>query len=198
MNNEIEADEETQKQYEIEDSYDDLDKKTKKKVKGIEGRNDLWINHLHKSKAENSINEQKIKPVGKEEEWEDCEDYDENYEDLEEIEEEDYEEEKKIEKKTEVKSKINGLSELSETILAREDPLNILKTFEVNKNVKMKYYDENGLLVDGYDYYQHIAKKDTEGTVTMVYNAEYEYPPQLKPDIDYQPEEMNAERKKNL
>lgn len=29
--------------------------------------------------------------------------------------------------------------------------------------VKMKKYDENGLLIDGYDYYQHIAKDKPEG-----------------------------------
>ena len=58
----------------------------------------------------------------------------------------------------------------------------------------MKYYDENGLLIDGYDYYQHIAKKNTEGVVAVVYNAEYEKPPELKPDLDYQPNEMTPER----
>ena len=37
--------------------------------------------------------------------------------------------------------------------------------------VKMKKYDENGILVDGYNYYQHIAKDDGVGEVKCVLTA---------------------------
>ena len=234
-NFEVDADEEIDRKVRFEDEDDEEDmgqKKKKSKSKGIEQRDDLWINQINKGKATNSIEkkteaqeedwediiEKKTKKtVEKEEEWEEWEDFGE-YEEIEEIVEEENEENEEEEEKKEEKNEKNAtkeknakneklkekseeiqkLSQLSAKILEREDPINILKNFEVNKNVKMKYYDENGLLVDGYDYYQHIAKKDSEGVVSFVYNAEYEKPPELKPDFDYLPEEMTPERKKSI
>jgi len=35
----------------------------------------------------------------------------------------------------------------------------------------MKKYDENGIIIDGYDYYQHIAKDNPEGEVRAVLTA---------------------------
>ena len=32
-----------------------------------------------------------------------------------------------------------------------------VRKLEISKDVKMKLYDENGLPIDGYDYYQHFA-----------------------------------------
>jgi len=43
--------------------------------------------------------------------------------------------------------------------------------------VKMKKYDENGILVDGYNYYKHIAKDDGVGEVKCVLTASYKKPP---------------------
>jgi len=175
-----------------------LGKKKKKVLKGIEAREDLWINQLRKNKenAQNTtMNPQEKKKTIGEEEWEDFDDDDVEYE-IEEYEEEEEENEEESKEKTEEKPKENPkkLPALAEKMLEREDPINIPKNFAVNPNVKMKYYDENGLLIDGYDYYQHIAKKNTEGVVAVVYNAEYDNPPELKPDLDYQPNEMTAER----
>ena len=221
-NYEIEADEDIENSKDGEEDIDNPTvKKKKNKANSIEGRTDLWINHLKKAKEEVQIQSkpQEKKKAVKDEEWEDCGE-EEEWEEFEDIEEDDAEleeEEKNIngeknikqgkimkvekitneEKNTKEEKNIpkQKLSELSEKMLSAPDPINILKNFEVNPNVKMKYYDENGLLIDGYDYYQHIAKKDSAGVVQVVYNAEYEQPPELKPDFDYQPEEMTPERK---
>lgn len=165
--------------------------KSKKKMKGIEGRSDLWINHLNKNRsATEKSNEKKSNKLKEEEdEWEDCEEIQE--------EEEEYKgsnEEKDKTEEAKNQTQTTHLSELSEKLLAMKDPLNILENFSVNPNVKMKYYDENGFLIDGYDYYQHVAKKNNEGVVACVFNANYETPPELKPDLDYQPNEMTPER----
>ena len=61
------------------------------------------------------------------------------------------------EKKLEEPLKNVGLSGLAEKILKLDHPVNLQENFEINPEVKMKYYDDNGLLIDGYDYYQHIA-----------------------------------------
>ena len=212
----IDGDDEHDKQEE-EEIPSGYEKKAKKGLKGVEGRADLWINQLNKQKAEAVKEQEKGKKEEKkgDDEWEDCgeegEDYEEieieegeeDEEDLEEIgEEENKDMGRKEEKMMEIlkKEKENQekekekLPEIAVKMLEREDPINIPQNFEINPNIKMKYYDENGLLIDGYDYYQHIAKKNTEGVVAVVYNAEYEKPPELKPDLDYQPNEMTAER----
>jgi hypothetical protein len=41
----------------------------------------------------------------------------------------------------------------------------------------MKKYDENGLLIDGYDYYQHIASDVPQGELKVVLTAQYKKPP---------------------
>lgn len=41
----------------------------------------------------------------------------------------------------------------------------------------MKKYDENGILIDGYDYYQHIAKDLPSGELVAHLQAEYKRPP---------------------
>lgn len=165
--------------------------KSKKKMKGIEGRSDLWINHLNKNRSttENSNEKKPNKLKEEEDEWEDCEEIQEGEEEY----KENIEEKEKTEE-TKNQTQNVHLSELSEKLLAMKDPLNILENFSVNPNVKMKYYDENGFLIDGYDYYQHVAKKNNEGVVACVFNANYETPPELKPDLDYQPNEMTPER----
>lgn len=52
-----------------------------------------------------------------------------------------------------------------EVLIKKEENIG-LKDEDINSNlynfsneiVEMKKYDENGILIDGYDYYQHIAK----------------------------------------
>lgn len=164
--------------------------KKKAKIKGIEGRSDLWINHLNKARSitEKSNESKTSNKLTEEDEWEDCDEIQE--------EEEEYKEQRSAEKEKLTKNKTQNvhLSEISEKVLAMKDPVNILENFSVNPNVKMKYYDENGFLIDGYDYYQHVAKKNKEGVLACVFNANYEIPPELKTDLDYQPNEMTPER----
>lgn len=66
---------------------------------------------------------------------------------------------KVIEEKTKLEEQLKNieLSGLAEKILKLDHPVNLKENFEINPEVKMKYYDDNGLLIDGYDYYQHIA-----------------------------------------
>ena len=58
----------------------------------------------------------------------------------------------------------------------------------------MKKYDENGILVDGYNYYKHIAKDDGVGEVKCVLTASYKKPPQLAPDYDFIPDGKNKDQ----
>ena len=54
-------------------------------------------------------------------------------------------------KKLEEQLKNAELSGLAEKILKLDHPVNLKENFEINPEVKMKYYDDNGLLIDGYD-----------------------------------------------
>ena len=45
---------------------------------------------------------------------------------------------------------------LKDKLLNLNEPMGAEK-FEISKDIKMKLYDQNGFLIDGYDYYQHIA-----------------------------------------
>lgn len=179
----------------------------------LQNRDDLWINHIMKKKEADkkakSLNQ--TEAPKKEEEWEDDEDFEYDVEEIEEMEDEEYEDieeeeeevkEEKVEKKITVEKPktfdahpLDAHSKLAEKIFNTNDPINLKAEFDVNPDVRMKYYDNNGMLIDGYDYYQHIAKDDSEGIVTAVFKAVYDKPPELAPDYDYDPEKMNAEQK---
>lgn len=43
--------------------------------------------------------------------------------------------------------------------------------------VETKKYDENGLLIDGHDYYQYMASDKPEGELVCSLQATYKKPP---------------------
>ena len=56
----------------------------------------------------------------------------------------------------------------------------------------MKKFDENGLPVDGYNYYQHVVdEEDDNGEV--VFQVEFDEPPKTVFDVDFDLNEMTDE-----
>lgn len=70
------------------------------------------------------------------------------------------------------------------------------------EEAKYKKYDENGFLITGYDYSQHLAKdsedKPEQEKGEVVFKATVALPPKATPDIDYRPEELSPDEREIL
>jgi len=132
-------------------------------------------------------------------EWEDIDDEDEEWEDVDEEPEADEEDDvKEISAKEEPKKNEISITKHQEEVkkeenTIQEEPIN-LQNFKLAQGVRTKLYDENGIPVDGYNYYQHLKEPGSGGPATFSYVAEYEKLPEIAVDIDLKPKEMTPEQ----
>eukprot|EP00331_Platyophrya_macrostoma_P024927 CAMPEP_0176445708 /NCGR_PEP_ID=MMETSP0127-20121128/23874_1 /TAXON_ID=938130 /ORGANISM="Platyophrya macrostoma, Strain WH" /LENGTH=681 /DNA_ID=CAMNT_0017831569 /DNA_START=30 /DNA_END=2078 /DNA_ORIENTATION=- len=91
--------------------------------------------------------------------------------------------EMQVSKSKKEKSKINPDEEID------------LKNVKLAPGVKTKRYDENGLPLDGYNYYQHIADPSKGGAPDFVFVAEYKETRKIAKDIDINVEELTPEQR---
>ena len=136
----------------------------------------MWIHQLAKKNLEEMTNQEINEDDYEVEELEDVEEGDEdeddinsdNYEDINSDNYDDSDGEEKIPKREEKKKsqkqavkdtkKIEKQPQDLKTKLLNQKEIDI-RSLEISKDVKMKLYDKEGLPIDGYDYYQHIAVK---------------------------------------
>lgn len=82
-------------------------------------------------------------------------------------------------------------------LVAESDEYNFDDSKVKLEDAKYKKYDENGFLITGYDYSQHLTrdvgeeKDKVQGEV--VFKATVPFPPKTAPDIDYKPEELSPD-----
>eukprot|EP01017_Pseudomicrothorax_dubius_P010511 TRINITY_DN13769_c0_g1_i1.p1 TRINITY_DN13769_c0_g1~~TRINITY_DN13769_c0_g1_i1.p1 ORF type:complete len:487 (+),score=201.95 TRINITY_DN13769_c0_g1_i1:84-1544(+) len=148
---------------------------------------DPVLKEVQKTKEVQKYKEIQMTKDEEEEEWEEV-----DGEDDEEWEDEDGEEEETSGNQTKSKEKKKKFQ------LRQEDvdlDARIIQKVKIGEGIQMKRYDENGLPIDGYNYYQHLAEEEEGPAPMFEFQAQYAKVPDLEPDIDYKPEEMNDEQK---
>jgi len=95
--------------------------------------------------------------------------------------------------KDESKKEELKITETIKTTDIENESLDLTK-FKLAAGVRTKLYDENGIPMDGYNYYQHLKEPGSGGPATFSFTAQYDKAPELAADIDLKPKEMTPEQ----
>jgi len=75
-----------------------------------------------------------------------------------------------------------------------EEDIDLKRTI-VQGDVKMQRFDDMGLPIDGYNYYQHVVDANSGGAPQFAYTVTYDHVVNLPEDNDFKLNKMNAEER---
>jgi len=75
-----------------------------------------------------------------------------------------------------------------------EEDIDLKRTI-VQGDVKMQRFDDMGLPIDGYNYYQHVVDANSGGAPQFAYTVTYDHVVNLPEDNDFKQKKLNAEER---